>query len=117
MSTHIEEPVQEGSDFELTAILYGPDGVTPVGNDVVTEVLMTIRDVAGGVLIDTDRDVTSGLDIDGNFATLLTADDNAVIEGSGEHQLRLLTFKITHSGGRKRNQEITYYLDNLQDAP
>jgi hypothetical protein len=28
-----------------------------------------------------------------------------------------MTFKITHSGGRVRYQEVTFYVDNMQDAP
>lgn len=117
MSTHIEDEVAENSDFPFTCTFVGEDGSTPVGSDVVSEILMTIRDVTGDELIVPDRNVTSGLDVDGNFETLLTAADNKVIEGSGEKQLRLITFKITHSGTRKRNQEFTYYVDAMQDVP
>jgi hypothetical protein len=116
MSTHIEDLVAEGSDFQLEALLVGPDGITPVGNDVVTEILMTIRDTASATFIAEDRNVTSALDINGNFSTQLSAADNVAVPTSGKNQLRLITLKVTHSGGKKRNQEITYYLENMQDV-
>lgn len=116
MSTHIEELVAESSDFQLEALLVGPDGVTPVGNDVVSEILMTIRDTASATFLTEDRDVTADLDIAGNFSTWLSAADNVAVPTSGRNQLRLVTLKVTHSGGKKRNQEITYYLENMQDV-
>lgn len=124
MSTHIEELVAENSDFQFRALLVGEDGKTPVdADDVVEEILLTLRDVTGGVLIREDDDVTADfgavvVDEDGdyNFDTLLSAEDNRVIEGSGEKQLRLITLKVTHSSGRKRNQEFTYHLDAMQDV-
>jgi hypothetical protein len=124
MSTHIETLVAENSDFPFRALLVGEDGSTPVDEDgIVTEILMTLRDVAGGVLLAEDEDVTDGLtavvtDPAGNynFTVQLTAAYNKVITGSGEHQLRLLTLKVTHSAGLKRNQEFTYYVDAMQDV-
>jgi hypothetical protein len=124
MSTHIETPIAENSDFTLKLMLVGEDGETPLEEDgVVTAITMSLRDITGGVMIATDRDVLSGLTAvvtdpvgDYNFATPLTAEDNRVIEGSGELQLRLITLKVTHSGGKKRNQEFTYHLDAMQDV-
>lgn len=124
MSTHLETPIAENSDFTFKAMLVGEDGVTPLEpDDVVEGITMVLRDVAGGVLIEAGRDVLSGLTAvvtdplgDYNFATALTADDNRAVEGSGEMQLRLITLKVTHSAGKKRNQEFTYYLDAMQDV-
>jgi hypothetical protein len=124
MSTHIETPIAENSDFHFRVLLVGEDGSTPVDEDgVVTAILMSIRDVTGGVLLATDRNVTTGLTAvvtdplgDYNFSTPLTAADNKVVSGSGEKQLRLITLKVTHSSGKKRNQEFTYYLDAMQDV-
>ena len=125
MSTHLEPPVAENSDFDFRALLVGEDGATPIDPDVVEEILMVIRDVTGGVLITaTPRDVTAQLGSlisdpagDYNFSVALTAVDNRVIEGSGENQIRLITLMVTHSAGRKRNQEFTYNLDAMQDVP
>src|SRR5689334_22046886 len=113
MSTHIEDPVAEDSDYLYTTTFVGPDGVTPIGDGVIEEVLLTIRDTASATLILEDEDVTSGVGSGGAFSRIISAAENAAIEGSGEKQLRLMTFKITHSGGRKRNQEVTYYLDSI----
>lgn len=116
MSTHIETPVAEGSDYQYSALFVGPDGVTPVEDGVIDEILLTIRDRASGTIIVEDEDVTDGLEGSGVFKFRITAEWNRSITGSGENQLRLMTFKITHSGSaRKRNQEVTYYLDNMQD--
>lgn len=124
MSTHLETPIAENSDFMFKALLVGEDGVTPLEpDDVVEEIEMVLRDVTGGVLIEPGRDVLAGLTAvvtdpagDYNFATPLTAEDNRAIEGSGEMQLRLITLKVTHSAGKKRNQEFTYHLDAMQDV-
>ena len=116
MSTHIDEPIAEASDYVLRATLVGPDGITPIEPDVVSEILYSVRDVATGTMIKTDEDCTSGLSAGGAFALDLDVDDTGVL-GTGEMELRLVTFKITHSAGRKRNQEVTYYVDNMQDVP
>ena len=124
MSTHLEPPVAENSDFNFKALLVGEDGSTPVDeDDVVTAITMTIRDVTGGVVLVEDRNVLPGLtavvtDPAGNynFSTPITAEDNRVVAGSGEMQLRLITLKVTHSAGKKRNQEFTYHLDAMQDV-
>jgi hypothetical protein len=124
MSTHLETPIAENSDFVFKAMLVGEDGETPLEpDDVVEGITMSIRDVTGAIMIATNRDVLEGLTEvvtdpagDYNFATGLTAEDNRVIAGSGEMQLRLITLKVTHSGGKKRNQEFTYHLDAMQDV-
>jgi hypothetical protein len=116
MSTHIEEPIAENSDYQYSAIFVGPDGITPVDDDVIEEILLTIRDTASGTFIVRDEDVTDGMGSGGAFSVPITANMNAAIEDSGEKQLRLMTFKITHSAGKKRNQEVTYFLDSMQDV-
>lgn len=123
MSTHIEEPIAEGSDYPFRCLLVDEDGEA-VDVDAISEILMTIRDLESGTVIETDVDVTDGLlpdpldDPDVNFQINIAAEWNVSLgTPPPEMQLRLLTFKITHSGGRKRNQEVTYNLDAMQDVP
>lgn len=125
MSTHLEEEAPENSDVPLVALLVGPDGSSPIDPDVVSSIEMTIRDVTSGTIIEDALEVVSSLgsvvDLGGeigevNFQFDLTPEHVKAIEGSGEKQLRLVTFKITHSGGKVRNQEITFYVDAMQDV-
>jgi hypothetical protein len=118
MTTHIDEFPTEGSDYQLQALLVGPDGVTPIDPGVVTEILMTLRDVASATLIVTDQNVTSALGaVVGGFNFRLDMLAAWMREyGTDEEQLRVATFKITHSAGKKRNQEVSFYVDQLTDV-
>jgi len=46
----------------------------------------------------------------------LSATDLSGEEDGEQFQLHLLTLKVTHSNGKKRNQEFTFNLDELQDV-
>jgi hypothetical protein len=119
--THIEDLFAEASDTFIVGILVGEDGETPIDPDIVTAITATLRDKeladqdAPEALIFEDRDVLSALQGDGTFRLPLSAADTVAI-GDVERQLRLLTLTYVHSAGKIRHQEITFFVDQMQDV-
>lgn len=113
--TVIDDPLAEASDYLVDAVLYGPDGTTPLEPAAVSEILATLRDVESNATIFVDRDVTANLSSGGVFEMPLTHDDLAATV-SRRFQRRLLTLKMTQTNGKTRNQEIKFSVENLTDV-
>jgi len=114
--TEIAEPLAEESDYEVTATLVGPDGITPVQPEAVQSITATLRDLELNEIIGTpDDDVTSSLGPDGEFVMPLSA---AQLESTLDRrfQRRLLTLKITQTNGKLRKHAIRFVIENLQDV-
>jgi hypothetical protein len=114
--TDIVDPVAEGSDYELTATLYGPDGTTPVEPSAVATLTATLRslDPGGGILF-SDRNVKTYLTTGGAFAMPLLSTDLGTV-GDRPLQRRMLTLKLAQSNGKKRNQAVRFTVEDLVDV-
>lgn len=119
MAQHIDELFEEESDAIIQTVIVGEDGVTPIDSDIVTDLHMWMRDKEADpeVFLVDGRDVLSQLGPDGLLRLEMEADDMVATVGGGEKQLRLITLRFQHSGGKVKYEEITFYLDAMQDAP
>jgi hypothetical protein len=118
MAYIIEELFSEASDEIIAATIVGEDGVTPIDSDIVTALQMWLREkeTADETVIVADRDVLSQMGDNGALRLELIPADLVAV-GTEERQMRLVTLKITHSGGKVKYLEIVFHLDAMQDAP
>lgn len=114
--TEIDTAVSELSDYEVTATVVGPDGVTPVQPSAVNTLTATLISLepAGGTIF-ADRNAKPYLATGGVFVMPIPYSD-LELTGSRRMEKRQLILKLVQTNGVRRVQAIKFSVENVAGA-
>jgi hypothetical protein len=112
----IDTALSEISDYEVTATVVGPDGVTPVQPAAASTLTATLISLEPGEgVIFANRDAISYLGADGAFVMPIPYSD-LTLTGTARMQKRLLTLKLVQTNGKRRTQGVKFSVENIPGA-